>query len=94
MQQKFKWNKCSEILPNNHQDYIIVSYFVNAGNYNLRVVSTMIGFNPATNIVNGKLMYADTACDYWSALPNLPKNAELGVLNKEQALLLDPQIIQ
>ena len=94
MQQKFKWNKCSEILPNNAQDWLVVSYVrhIDGSSRSVRYCNMFIYFDPAKHIVDGKLMYADAECDYWSALPNLPVSAKLGVFNFEPAIIADPQI--
>lgn len=95
MQQKFKWNKSSEILPNNAQDWLVVSYVRNFEDSSrvVRNCSMFIYFDPARHIVDGKLMYADCECDYWSALPNLPISARHNVLNFEPAILANPQLI-
>lgn len=94
MQQKFKWNKCSEILPNNAQDWMFVSYIMQYETCKrpMRFVAAFLYFDPSRHIVDGKLMYGSQECDYWSAMPNLPRNAINGVLNTEPAVLILPQM--
>ena len=75
--QSFKWYKSDEQLPENYQSNIVISYlYTNGSGKTFRIVTTMIGFNPAVNIEDGKLIYGtESVCDYWSPLPNMPKDA-------------------
>lgn len=87
MQQKFKWYKSTEQLPDNQQHTILVSYIDNVGGRDIRFVHPYLYFDPRF-IVDGKLKYAGLECDYWSPLPNLPKEAELNQINDIPAISL------